>query len=76
MKDADQRTNSDGAPKPLLLKADDVARLIAVSTRTLWRLVRAGQFPRPIYVGGSSRWRQVDVESWVQSQDFGKARKV
>lgn len=50
---------------PVLLTADETAQLVAVSTRTLWRLLSAGKFPRPVRVGGSTRWRRAEVEKWV-----------
>jgi predicted DNA-binding transcriptional regulator AlpA len=54
-----------GKREPLLIKADEVAHLVSISTRTLWRLVSAGQFPRPVQVGRSTRWRVADVEDWI-----------
>jgi predicted DNA-binding transcriptional regulator AlpA len=54
--------------EPLLIKADEVAHLIAISTRTLWRLVSTGQFPRPVQFGRSTRWRVADVEEWIKSR--------
>jgi predicted DNA-binding transcriptional regulator AlpA len=53
----------------LLVKAAEVARLMGISTRSLWRLVRAQQFPRPVRVGHCSRWRLADVEAWVNRCD-------
>ena len=71
-------TNSDvrsAQREPLLIKADEVARLVAISTRTLWRLVGAGLFPRPVQVGRSTRWRVADVEDWIsrRSTEQGNA---
>ncbi|MDA0854377.1 MAG: AlpA family phage regulatory protein, partial [Proteobacteria bacterium] len=28
----------------------------------------SGQFPQPIKIGRSSRWRSSDVEDWIQRQ--------
>jgi excisionase family DNA binding protein len=67
MNHADLNRPSSVQP-PLLMKADEVARLVAISTRTLWRLVGAGQFPSPIRVGGSTRWRLADVQGWVSAR--------
>jgi predicted DNA-binding transcriptional regulator AlpA len=58
-------SGGSGGRQPLLLRADEVARLVAVSTRTLWRLVNTEQFPAPVRVGGCTRWRLADVENWV-----------
>ena len=53
-----------------LLRATDVAKLLAVSTRTVWRLRDAGQLPRPVRLGGGRhlvRWRRSDIEDFVRS---------
>lgn len=56
-----------GAPQiaPVLLTAEETALLVSVSTRTLWRLLSAGKFPRPVRVGGSTRWRRAEIEQWI-----------
>lgn len=51
---------------PPLLTADDVAALLNVSERTLWRLLSAGKVPKPVRIGRSTRWRAEDVREWVQ----------
>jgi len=62
------RLNSSAVPAPaesLLLTADEVAQLLGVSTRTLWRLCSAGRCPPPLRIGGNTRWRRAEVEHWV-----------
>lgn len=49
---------------PLLTK-QDVARLLAVSTRTVDRLKDGGRMPKPFMVGGNCRWRPEALEEWV-----------
>lgn len=51
--------------EPLLLTANQVAQLLQVSPRTLWRLVSASQTVAPIKVGGATRWRRTAVEQWI-----------
>jgi len=62
--------NDERTPKPmtdpLLIKAPEVAKMVSISTRTLWRLVSTGRFPAPVHVGGSTRWRLSDVEQWIE----------
>ena len=58
--------NKSAAEAPLLLKAEEVARMLAISPRTLWRLVSAEGFPQPIHLGGSTRWRASEVAAWVE----------
>jgi len=76
MNDSNVKRSSSTVPQqPLLLKADEVAHLLSISSRTLWRLVRAGEFPSPIYVGGSTRWRLTDIENWVDDGRPGGGRR-
>ncbi len=59
--------NSHPSPpaEPLLIAAADVARLLDVSTRTLWRQLSAGQIPKPVRFGGTVRWRLEEVRQWI-----------
>jgi excisionase family DNA binding protein len=52
-------------PVVLLIAAEEVARLMGVSERTLWRLLSAGKIPRPLHVGRSARWRLAEVREWI-----------
>lgn len=52
--------------EPVLISADELARLINISTRTLWRLLSARQVPEPIRIGGSTRWRLDQVRQWIE----------
>ena len=54
-----------GTVPPPLLTVDDVANLLKVSTRTIWRMRSCCQLPKPIKVGGGVRWRQGDIESRI-----------
>ena len=51
--------------EPLLIGAVDLARLLGVSTRTLWRLRSAGELPEPVRFGGTVRWRLEEVRKWI-----------
>ncbi len=68
-------TGVPNAQAPLLIAADDVAGMLDISTRTLWRLVSANKIVPPIKLGGSTRWRRVDVETWVASGCPSPAQK-
>jgi predicted DNA-binding transcriptional regulator AlpA len=45
-----------------------------INTATLYRGIRQGRFPKPIRVGGSSRWLTSEVEAALQSMIDGRAR--
>lgn len=55
-------------PGAMLLTAKDVAAVLRVSIRTLYRLKDAGAIPLPKKVAGSklARWSRAEVESWVR----------
>ena len=48
-----------------LITAVQLADLLSISERTLYRLKSTGQLPKPISLGGSVRWRLAEVRSWI-----------
>ena len=59
--------NSDNSNVPKLLTVNDIAKLLKLSTRSVWRLVKAKTIVEPIRIGGSIRWRPSDVATWIAS---------
>jgi excisionase family DNA binding protein len=57
-----------------LLPKSEVAKLLGISPRSLYRLVADGKFPAPIKLGQLSRWRQSDVQQWIVSQSAQTGR--
>ena len=50
----------------LLIDAQEVARRLGRSERTVWRITAAEKLPNPIAIGDQSkRWRAEDIRSWV-----------
>jgi excisionase family DNA binding protein len=48
--------------------ARDVAELLCVSTRTVWRWAAAGRLPAPVRVGGRcTRWRVSDLQRYFDA---------
>lgn len=54
------------AQTPSLLTAKEVAGLLKVSMRTIWRLKSAGRLPQSIDLGGSVRWSALEVFRWIE----------
>jgi predicted DNA-binding transcriptional regulator AlpA len=52
--------------EPVLVTARQLASMLQVSTRTLWRMRSAARLPAPVRLGGSVRWRLDDVTSWIE----------
>ncbi|MFC1634556.1 helix-turn-helix transcriptional regulator [Planctomycetota bacterium] len=48
-----------------LCTAKELAEMLSLSVRTVWRLRSAGKLPQPVNVGSSCRWRVCDVEKWL-----------
>ena len=50
-----------------LIDAEELARMLDVSTRTIWRLLSTGKMVQPIRIGGSVRWRLDEVRVWINN---------
>ncbi|MEM7682782.1 MAG: helix-turn-helix domain-containing protein [Planctomycetota bacterium] len=48
------------------LTAEDLAHLLKVSKRTLYRWVQQGLLPAPLRVGATTRWRSDEVEKAME----------
>lgn len=57
-----------------LLSRTDLAHRFAVTTRCVdrWRQLHA-DFPKPVKIGRTPRWRPEDVEAWLESRREGGA---
>jgi prophage regulatory protein len=59
----------DRKPLDQFLRPGTVQYLTGLSHSTLWRLSRAGKFPRPVKIGiRCVGYRRSEVESWIQSR--------
>lgn len=53
---------------PILLTPEETARLIGISTRTLYRWDLRGRVPEPVRpTEGTTRWVREDIETWVRN---------
>lgn len=50
---------------PVVVTARQLAIMLQVSKRTLFRMRSAGRLPAPLRVGGVVRWRLQDVQNWI-----------
>ena len=53
------------APEVELVNARELAKVLSVSERTLYRLKSTGELPPPIVLGGSVRWRLTEIRQWI-----------
>ena len=50
---------------PPLMTVFEVAKVLRISTRSIWRLVTSSKLVEPIRIGGSIRWRRADLQDWI-----------
>lgn len=50
-----------------LLRLRDVAFLVGLSKATIYRKLKAGEFPRPVASGASVRWKESEIGAWIAS---------
>lgn len=50
----------------MLLDVRSVAAQMDVSVRKVWQLVSSGGMPAPIRIGRAVRWRESDVNKWIE----------
>ena len=56
-----------------ILKLKEISSLTKLSSSTIYRLVQAGKFPRPIKLAAhASGWLESDIENWIEARQ--KAR--
>lgn len=51
----------------LAVSARELAAMVNVSLRQVWRLNSAGKLPRPIRLGGSVRWNRQEIMDWFEA---------
>jgi predicted DNA-binding transcriptional regulator AlpA len=49
----------------ILVTAAELAEMLRVSKRTLWRQVSARQVPQPVRIGAAVRWRLEEIKKWI-----------
>ena len=55
-----------------LISVKDAAKLMSISRRTVERLVSAGDLPRPVKIGKSSRFRIRDIIDYIEKMEVVK----
>lgn len=53
------------AVQRLGLTAEDVAAVLSVSPRHIWKLNATGAIPAPIRLGRAVRWRADELRAWL-----------
>ncbi|HDL6672660.1 TPA: AlpA family transcriptional regulator [Yersinia enterocolitica] len=45
-----------------------ITSFTGLTDKWFYKLIKDGEFPKPIKLGRSSRWLQSEVETWVQKR--------
>lgn len=45
-----------------------ITKLTGLTDKWFYKLIKDGLFPKPIKLGRSSRWKQSEVELWLQQR--------
>lgn len=56
----------DDPPAALLLTVKQVAALLSLGQRTIWKMSAAGRMPAPLRVGRAVRWRRDELMTWIR----------
>ena len=60
------RDDGSAAGVMQLVNAKELARILDVSTRTLWRMKSANQLPNHVEFGGRNiRWNRATIVEWI-----------
>lgn len=51
-----------------------ITQLTGLTDKWFYKLIKDGEFPKPIKLGRSSRWLESEVEAWLQ-QRIAKSRQ-
>jgi excisionase family DNA binding protein len=52
----------------LLVDTNQVAKLLQVSPRTVWKMQDTGEMPKPIRIGRAVRWGFEEIKAWVDAR--------
>jgi predicted DNA-binding transcriptional regulator AlpA len=52
---------------PLLVPAAEAAQMLSMGRSTFWRLVAKESLPKPVKIGGLTRWRVTDLQRFVEA---------
>ena len=52
--------------QPLAVSAKELAAMLGVSLRQVWRLDSSGMLPNKIRLGGSCKWIRSEIMCWLE----------
>jgi len=49
-----------------LLTLNDVVQIVGFKKSTIYKFIKSKNFPKPVKIGYSSRWRLSDIQKWME----------
>ena len=62
-----KKKENSGTSQVLVLNAKELALVLGISSRQVWRLNVMGKLPKPIRLEGSVRWKISEIVDWIDS---------
>ena len=57
---------------PEIIRLSEVIQRVCLSKATIYRLIKSGDFPKPLQLGCRSvAWRVKDISNWIESRPQG-----
>ena len=50
-----------------LLKIGEVVEIVGFKQSTIYKFIKTKNFPKPVKIGRSSRWKLSDVKKWLSN---------
>ena len=61
--------STDNANGALLIDSKEVAKILGVSSSTIWRMRCSNQLPPPVFVCRRLvKWKRSNIMAWIESQ--------
>ncbi|EAN5729783.1 AlpA family transcriptional regulator [Salmonella enterica] len=64
----DTRNNNTSLLNDKMVDMKFITEFTGLTDKWFYKLISEGQFPKPVKLGRSSRWLQIEVEHWVQKR--------
>ena len=59
----------------LLMTDAEAAQLLGIHRASVWRHCKAGILPKPIKIGGATRWRRDELEATIAASTAARDKR-
>jgi len=70
-----QQRVSRAAMESEMLTVEEVATMLSIGVRSVWRKAQDGRLPPPIKMTGSTRWAKSTLQDWITEQATAASKK-